>query len=250
MTGLDVVTELILLALPIHLVWNLQMPRTKKAMIIAAFWIRLPALGISIGRNYYTLDLRRQEADAGLEGALITIWLEIELAYAIGTCTLSALKSFSESFHTGFGLGFTRGKGHDGYGMSDVSRSSAQASHTEKARPVSRSHSCTPRNPTTADRAPKMHSEAGARPCRQPINVLMREPPLKLRPETGIATYTSVSAEPFAEAAAWQQSHKTMGATSSVGSDSPSEDMVIFRELGYEIQHDRVPMLPIAEARA
>lgn len=41
-TGLDIITEVILLALPIHLVWSLQMRMTKKAMIIVAFWIRLP----------------------------------------------------------------------------------------------------------------------------------------------------------------------------------------------------------------
>lgn len=41
-TAFDIITELILLALPVHLVWKLQMPLTKKAMIIVAFWIRLP----------------------------------------------------------------------------------------------------------------------------------------------------------------------------------------------------------------
>jgi hypothetical protein len=41
-TAFDIVTELGMLALPIHLVWHLQMPRAKKAMIIIAFWIRLP----------------------------------------------------------------------------------------------------------------------------------------------------------------------------------------------------------------
>lgn len=42
LTAFDVVTEIGLLALPIQLVWNLQMPRSKKAMITVAFWIRLP----------------------------------------------------------------------------------------------------------------------------------------------------------------------------------------------------------------
>lgn len=41
-TAFDIITELLLLALPVHLVWNLQMPMSKKAMIIIAFWIRLP----------------------------------------------------------------------------------------------------------------------------------------------------------------------------------------------------------------
>lgn len=41
-TFFDIVTEVLLLVLPVHLVWNLQMPTAKKAMIIIAFWIRLP----------------------------------------------------------------------------------------------------------------------------------------------------------------------------------------------------------------
>ena len=41
-TALDLLTELLLLILPAHLVWNLQMPMKKKAMILVAFWVRLP----------------------------------------------------------------------------------------------------------------------------------------------------------------------------------------------------------------
>ena len=42
MTALDVISELILLALPIHLVWSLQMPQRRKLMIVITFWTRLP----------------------------------------------------------------------------------------------------------------------------------------------------------------------------------------------------------------
>lgn len=102
-TALDCVTEVLLLALPIHLVWILQMRLAKKAMIVTAFWVRLPyvvprrggpcqaltvtynhsILGLAIGRNHYTRQLRRPQTDAGLGSALVVIWLEIELAYAI-----------------------------------------------------------------------------------------------------------------------------------------------------------------------
>lgn len=41
-TGLDIFSEILLLLLPLHLVWNLQMRLSKKAMIIVAFWIRIP----------------------------------------------------------------------------------------------------------------------------------------------------------------------------------------------------------------
>jgi hypothetical protein len=41
-TGFDGASEILLLILPVHLLWHLQMRFSKKAMIIAAFWVRLP----------------------------------------------------------------------------------------------------------------------------------------------------------------------------------------------------------------
>jgi hypothetical protein len=41
-TGLDIITEILLLVLPVQLVWNLQMPRTTKAVLLVAFYIRAP----------------------------------------------------------------------------------------------------------------------------------------------------------------------------------------------------------------
>lgn len=41
-TGLDIVTELLLLVLPVQLIWGLQMPLFKKAMIVTAFSLRVP----------------------------------------------------------------------------------------------------------------------------------------------------------------------------------------------------------------
>jgi len=42
MTALDVISEIILLVLPVHLVWSLQMPQKRKLMIVITFWTRLP----------------------------------------------------------------------------------------------------------------------------------------------------------------------------------------------------------------
>jgi hypothetical protein len=41
-TGLDIATEVALLVLPLHLVWNLQMPTKTKLIVIVAFWLRIP----------------------------------------------------------------------------------------------------------------------------------------------------------------------------------------------------------------
>lgn len=50
------------------------------------FGIDVPShriLGLSVGRDNYTRRLGRPQSDAGLDSALVAIWLEIELAYAI-----------------------------------------------------------------------------------------------------------------------------------------------------------------------
>jgi hypothetical protein len=42
MTVLDIISEIVLLALPVNLVWSLQMPRRRKIMVLVTFWTRFP----------------------------------------------------------------------------------------------------------------------------------------------------------------------------------------------------------------
>lgn len=201
------------------------------------------ALGFSLARNYYTLQLRQRSSDAGLDAALVSIWLEIELAYALAASTLSALKAFMESFDSGFGLGFTRGKGDDSYGMSNVSGSSGgQSSKTEKSKSSS---------PTSSG---ARESTAPALPSREDSQVpVASKPPdsrtrrdasaIKLRPERDIAYRTSISAEPFGDISLWRAN------SSSNGSES-SDDMVIHRDMAFDVQTDEAPMLPVAAHHA
>ncbi|EME50003.1 hypothetical protein DOTSEDRAFT_50149 [Dothistroma septosporum NZE10] len=241
--ALDLLTELLLLILPVHLVWNLHMPTKKKAMILVAFWVRLPALCFCLVRTWFTLRLDKPNADAGLDSAFVLIWLEVEMAYAIGSSTLSAMKSYTDSYNTGFGMGFARGKGEDSYGLSNVSGSSGQSSRGEKAKSASPTTSRTDRSAKTASKGYR-----GPETCMPPITAHGRNvadpPPLKLRPDTAVASYTSVSAGPDSDVSPWH-------AGSSIGSDSSGDDnLVIMRETVYEVQHDEAPMLPIAVHRA
>jgi len=56
LTALDVMTEALLLFLPIQLVWNLQMTFRTKFIVVSAFWLRLPYVlmsdGAVISANY------------------------------------------------------------------------------------------------------------------------------------------------------------------------------------------------------
>lgn len=217
-TALDCVTEVLLLALPIHLVWMLQMRLAKKAMIVTAFWVRLPILGLAIGRNHYTRQLRRPQTDAGLGSALVVIWLEIELAYAIAVSTMSALKTFTESFNTGFGVSVgqvrSKGDGSNSYGLSDVSNSNS--------------------NSGSGNEKDAVRSNTRPSECIPPSVLASTTPSgLKLRPETKLQSYTDIRAERY------------VLETASVGSGTSGDDMVILRETAYEIQHDQAPMLPL-----
>ncbi|KAK3117304.1 hypothetical protein LTR53_001485 [Teratosphaeriaceae sp. CCFEE 6253] len=240
-TALDIITEALLLALPVYLVWGLQMRIKRKAMIIAAFYLRLPVLGFSIGRNSYALQLRLPQTDPGMESGLVVIWLGVELAYALAASTLSALKGFTESFNSDFGLGFTRGKGEGSYGMSDVSGGSAESSKVgrpknpaaiESAADASRIASVTPSVTQAEAPAPAVRSMRSA-------EEIAEYPPLKLRPERALQTYTCITTD--AEHKPWRSGSR---ASSRYSSPATADDMVIMREATYEVQHDRAPMLP------
>lgn len=218
------------------------MPLRKKAMILIAFYLRLPVLGFSIGRNYYTMQLRQPSTDPGTGSALVVIWLEVELAYALAASTLSALKAFTESFNSGFGLGFTRGKSVSGYGMSDVSGSSSGKSKNTAGQESSVDAS---RKDSVAREATKDNTDIIISPV-SPTQATTNEQhqPLKLRPET-TKNVTHVSADPmYSDHGVWRE-----GSIGDSHNSSEGDDMVIIRETAYDVQHDRAPMLPMPAAR-
>lgn len=194
-------------------------------------------IGLSIGRNYYTLQLRLPQTDAGLTSGLVVIWLEVQLAYALAASTLSSSKSFTESFNSGFGLSFARGKGDESYGMSDVSGRTPNTSKDSKSRNDSALESATGtsqvRHPDT-ETSVKGYTEVVELPAQGYQQNSQKEVPLKLRPDTGIKSVTHVSSEP--DLGPWQEN-------SSPDSEASTDDMVIHRETGYDVQHDRAPML-------
>lgn len=101
------------------------MPRSKKLILLTAFYLRAPVLALSLARNAATLRLARPASDPSFDAAKVAIWTEAQLAYALAASTLSALKAFAESFNSGFGLGFTRGKGEGSYALSTVQSGAA-----------------------------------------------------------------------------------------------------------------------------
>jgi hypothetical protein len=192
-------------------------------------------IGLSIGRNYYTLRLRHPDTDIGLDSGLVVIWLEVQLAYALAAGTLSASKAFTESFNSSFGLGFTRGKRDDTYGLSDISGKTPVSSKDEKSRIDSALESSTSESrlrSSPRNSIPKSHLDF-LNPMVTPIPTDSHASlNLKLRPdvETG-NSYTQVSAD--REAEPWRDHSRA--------SASSDQDKFIMRETAYEIQRDRAP---------
>lgn len=183
-TALDIFTEILLLVLPAQLVWGLQMPLKKKASVIAAFYLRLPVIGISIGRLIYTQHLCGRDVDVGLESTLVLIWLEVETSYAIVSSTFSALKAFTTNFNSSFGLGFVVNAGEgDYYGLSHISRNDGGSA--AKSRPaISRK--------TTAETALKRGITVQDREVSEDTPI---GSPIKLQP-TSARSYAHISSQP------------------------------------------------------
>lgn len=216
-TAFDVITEIVLLVLPLQLVWKLKMPLRKKAMVLTAFYLRTPVIALSIIRDYFTIQLRSTNADPSQGGALVVVFMEIELAYALASCTLTALKAFTESFNSGFGQGFTRAR-DDQYDVPGMSKGSGGS-----LKPGNEHNKATPGVEETEYVA---ELQAAVKSWTNP-------PPLKLRPDGDGANLTKVFAQP---GNTWRRDNNN-------GSDSSRDDLVIFRETQLSVQHDELPML-------
>ncbi|KAH9814262.1 hypothetical protein Tdes44962_MAKER05699 [Teratosphaeria destructans] len=231
-TAFDVISEVVLLALPVHLVWGLQMPKTKKAMILIAFYLRLPVLGFTIGRYYYIGKLQHANADPTKASAIVIIWAVVELSYAVAASTLCALKAFTESFSSGFGLAFTRSEAS--YGMSGLSGSSGRTLKTEKSK-VSSAFDSTGRSRMGSITPLKTDMEVAVSPISPQNDPNRLESGLQLRPERELRSCTRITADPDYDTDSF------LALSNCVTHD----DLVILRETGYEIQHhDQAPMLP------
>lgn len=132
-TALDLLTESILLALPLSMIWNLQMPTRKRLVVLGAFWLRSPLLALSVSRLIYTRRFCSKDVDPGLDSALVLIWLLVESTYALLVSQFLALRAFTLSFNSGFGFGFTVNAGLDSYSLQQRSENKAASKPGSRA---------------------------------------------------------------------------------------------------------------------
>ena len=133
MTAFDIFTEIIILALPVDLIFSLQMPTNKKYWVTGAFFSRFPVAVFS-GLHLYSVGQLLHLSDPGLAGGRPLIWREVELTYALAATTVMTLRPFTKEFDTGFGMGGetyrTHGTNANGYIVSSGTRDNTAVSRS------------------------------------------------------------------------------------------------------------------------
>ncbi|KAG9943998.1 hypothetical protein KCU85_g8255, partial [Aureobasidium melanogenum] len=228
MTALDIISEVILLALPINLVWSLQMPRNRKIMVVVTFWTRAPTIALSVIRQVYTSKLASSSVtDTSLASTLVVILMAVELTYALISCTLTTSKNFTDGFSTGFGMGHIPGAA-ESYNLSAVGSSSNPRTHRGGAGYKSNISTMKGTNHGTQLSEHRFHVKTPS--FEDDIDGAMQ-----LRPSCqGLESRTTVQA---GEQRYW-------GEEGSISSDGGHDDLVIVRHTEYTVSHDEAPILP------
>ncbi|KAK2743765.1 hypothetical protein FQN57_004702 [Myotisia sp. PD_48] len=120
-TAFDISTEALLVALTVFLVWGLQMPWSRKAVVVGAFCSRLPVVVTSAIRIHY-INLIKDFQDPTLTFTTAILCTEVLVHYSLMAATIPCLKPFVISFNTGWGRGSqTTGKAYNSYHSSEGS---------------------------------------------------------------------------------------------------------------------------------
>lgn len=76
-------------------------------------------IGLSVIRQIYVQRLLRASTDKSLSSTLTVILMEIEITYALASCTIATSRSFTDNFNTGWGMGQLRGAAEE-YNLSNL----------------------------------------------------------------------------------------------------------------------------------
>ncbi|UZP32314.1 hypothetical protein NXS19_000130 [Fusarium pseudograminearum] len=101
--SLDIVTELLTLALIVQLVWSVNIGHSRKWQVVAAFSFRLPLIGLSgVHVAYANKFPLSDEPQFAVTKALL--WQQIMVSWSLLSATSPNLKSFMSSFNIGWGF--------------------------------------------------------------------------------------------------------------------------------------------------
>ncbi|ORY16635.1 hypothetical protein BCR34DRAFT_97286 [Clohesyomyces aquaticus] len=125
---IDILTDLVMIILPIHIIWDLQMAPSKKSVVMFIFAIRSVLIAISILRLVYLTKFIT--ADPAFDSIPYGILTQCHSTLSVIVACSPALKPFMDSVRTGM-LSASLAKhtpgttwGHDNYNMQPLSHDS------------------------------------------------------------------------------------------------------------------------------
>lgn len=99
---MDILSELVLAAIAICIVWSLKMRLSKRIVVAFAFVQRLAIIAPIVARLYF-LSITYHTKDPTLHATYSTLCKEVEVAFAIVAASLPCLKPFLTAIATHYG---------------------------------------------------------------------------------------------------------------------------------------------------
>jgi len=132
--AIDIITDMAIMALPVFLVYNLQLAAQKKFAVCFAFSFRTLAIGCTIWRLTELHKLFARGTDVTFQSWLPTIATILEVFFSIFSACVPHLRPFMESIQAGYLSGVIQegdgrfGYGNDSYLMGKMAQSKAAVS--------------------------------------------------------------------------------------------------------------------------
>ncbi|KAF2190330.1 hypothetical protein K469DRAFT_561378 [Zopfia rhizophila CBS 207.26] len=132
LTIVDIITEIVIILLPILPLRNLHMPQKRKFLVLLAFSFRVPNVVTSVMHLKSYSDFIHS-GDRGVAIATLVVWQNALLSYNFMSATIPTLKGFMIHFTTG-GLGYT----HDMSTIAGSGGGGTSSNHTYKMQSLSK----------------------------------------------------------------------------------------------------------------
>ena len=104
MAPIDVITELVVIILPVFMLIPVQVAVSKKAVIVAAFIFRLFSIAATVVRLFYIHPATMRDSNATFDAINYNIVTQCVLSVSITTACVPCLKPFLDGFESGFML--------------------------------------------------------------------------------------------------------------------------------------------------
>jgi hypothetical protein len=102
MAPIDVITELVVITLPVFMLIPVQVALSKKAVIVAAFIFRLFSIAATVVRLFYIHPATMHDSNTTFDAINYNIVTQCVLSVSITTACVPCLKPFLDGFESGF----------------------------------------------------------------------------------------------------------------------------------------------------